>query len=270
MTRQLKLARQQERRKKRQEAAVVLPKCLRVVLLLLYVFGGYRPDFAQSYWNLQRSRKKLRALAQEESKCRIENIFLECDLEELDRLSDPNRARSTTALRRASYWFNKMKLAEWVRMCNLQQGLAPCSRLVVCKWNALRRSTPFLWKIDDHLDPSVNAGSRVLLWRWRRAVRGRWKPIRVLEYVPLEVKRNKALLANRRSRQNYVTTSPALPERSPKTNLGTVSVPKKMSIFRLFFRTPERDFSSSRPPFRILSMALVLGPHCLGFFVLSY
>ena len=179
MTRQLRLARQKERRMQRQQVGAVLPKCLRAVLLLLYVFGGYTPDIAQSDWNLQRQRKKLGALAHEDSKRRVENIFLQCEHDELESLLDRSNHASRIPLRRASYWANKMKLAGWVRACKLQQGLAPSNRLLVCKWNAIRRATPFLWKADDHLCPSIHSGSRVLLWRWRRAVRGRWKPIRI-------------------------------------------------------------------------------------------
>ena len=43
----------------------------------------------------------------------------------------------------------------------------------------------------NHPDPAIHSSPRVFLHRWRREVRGRWKSIRVLDYISLADKRGK-------------------------------------------------------------------------------
>ena len=188
----LRNARKRQLYHERLQAATSMSSFLRTVLVLLYVFGGYRVELAQSYWSHQRRRKKLAPLQANDSKRRIENEFLEIADDDLESLLTPAIIQKKTFWRRAGYWQNKMKLATWVRRCNVEQGLAPSTRMLVNEYNRLKMSTPFLIKIDGHLDPGQQSSTRVMVHRWRRAVNGKWRSIRVLEYVSLEEKRSKA------------------------------------------------------------------------------
>ena len=192
-----KALKEQYRRQRYQEwrsKATTLSRFMETVLVLLYVFAGYNDSLATTYWVNQQKKKKRPLLPTSEIRRRIEDIFLSYDDDDLSCLVDPNQTSQKYAWRRAAYFQNKMKLKRWVRTQNVQRGLAPNSRMVIREYNILRKDTPFLLLQTDHPDPATNSSSRVFLNRWRKEVRGRWKAIRVLEYVSLEDKRGKVLL----------------------------------------------------------------------------
>ena len=194
--RRLKNARSRQLYHERLQTATSVSSFLRTVLVLLYVFGGYRVELAQSYWAWQRKRKKLVPLEPSLTKRQIVDFFLEVPDEHLPSLLNPDVTDQKSAWRRACSWQNKVKLATWVRTCNVAKGLAPSSRMLINEYNRLRNDTPFLIKAEHHGDPATVSSTRVMVHRWRRAVQGKWKSIRILEYVSLEDKRNKATAAH--------------------------------------------------------------------------
>ena len=158
---------------------------------------------------------------------RIEDIFLSYADDELSCLVDANITSQRQAWRRAAYFQNKMKLRRWVRTQNVERGLAPNSRMVIREYNILRKDTPFLFLQTDHPDPGTNSSSRVFLNRWRKEARGRWKSIRVLEYVSLEEKRAKVLFQNGIKMSSFFSKN-----RSKKTkNWNHFSAPKTGPFF---------------------------------------
>ena len=193
LAKRLRNATRRQRYHARLQTVQSISSFLRTVLVLLYVFGGYRVELAQSYWSWQRKRKKLVPLSPNDSKRHIENLFLEVPDENLASLFQTSPGPSEkSAWRRACSWQNKVKLAQWVRKKNIAHGLAPNTRMLVNEYNRIIKSAPFLIRAHDYLDPGTQSSSRVMVHRWRRAVMGKWRSIRVLEYLSLEEKRNKA------------------------------------------------------------------------------
>ena len=199
LTKLLKNVRQRQKYHNELNNASKLSKFMKTVLVLLYVFGGYEVSLAQSFWVHKRKKEKRPALASSTTKRRIEDLFVSYSDDALIILVDSATTPEKRAWRQAVYWQNKMKLRQWVRLQNVQKGVAPSSRMVICQYNRLRKDTPFLLLPGDHPDPSTSSSSRVFLHRWRRAVHGKWKTIRIQEYVSLHDKRRKAGCQNSRS-----------------------------------------------------------------------
>ena len=230
LSKELKKKKQRQRYQEGRAVASALTPFMKTVLVLLYVFGGYNPSLASSYWLSHQKKRKRPPLPTSLMHRHIEDAFLSYTDDELSLLVDANFTSQRQAWRRAAYFQNKMKLRRWVRTQNVQRGLAPNSRMVIREYNMLRKDTPFLFLQRDHPDPATHSSTRVFLNRWRKEVRGKWKSIRVLEYVSLEHKRAKVCL------QTWRTLDSLFGQKQiKKRTLDPGFGPKNGAIFRSCF-----------------------------------
>ena len=136
-------------------------------------------------------RRRWPSKREEDLEREVEDMFLECDLEELlawcNISAPPDPKAMEVAMRVAEEW----RLAEWVRLLNEQRGVAPSTAMVLERFEQRRSQLP------EGVRPGprgVAVEDKVRAWalRWRRRWGGRHGSIQAREDIPLEEMRAKA------------------------------------------------------------------------------
>ena len=201
LTASLRVLKQKARRRTGKDdiAALSLSDSFKWILLLLYVFGGYSVELAQTYWIRKRAQKKLSPLLPADTKAYIEDLYLATEDTAIWECAESNTSAHKFARKQAYVWHAKAKLREYVRNSNIHRGVAPSSRIIARRYNHFLDDIPFGVRPGALDDPAEDVGARVFLCRWRRSHGSKWGRIRVEDYVPLEEKRAKARFGSGRS-----------------------------------------------------------------------
>ena len=194
---QLKAAKMRLARARQREEATSVSIFLKSVLLLLYFFNNYNANLSIQYWQAVRKRKSLSALSNERCRRVVEDLFMGISEDNLLHLADADVTSQPFALQTAKHFEAKRRLKDWVSKLNIEKGLAPSSRMVAQRYNVLREDVPFVLRAGSQVgpigDPAVDVAARVKLHRWRREQQLRYGAVRVLDYIPLQEKRDKAV-----------------------------------------------------------------------------
>ena len=207
------LCRARRREAANHSAEVATPSAfLHATLLLIFYLSGWNTDLAVIYWQKRREGEHRPPLPQEVLRTKFEDLFLQCDVNDLAELADPSGtpafllnhpgAQGVKAARllksrqycraQAESFLRKMRLRQWVSQANSARGVAPSTTLLVERYN--RDLVQFSG--SEHLlqlrSPATDRYARLWAHRWRRFVHGRWSKLRVQDYIDLEEKRDKA------------------------------------------------------------------------------
>ena len=196
LTDEIRALKQQSRRLQRNRTGEHVGKFFRNVLVALVFLANYKTDLAVGYWQDARRRKHLPVLDVSDMKERIDDLFLQCDVDHFADLAwgDGATTERHNPFWRAWRWKVKMDVRAWVDEVNMRQGLAPSSSMVARRMNTL--GTHPVFRLNVLEDPKTSGAARVRLQRWRGQAGARWKAIRVKERITLEEKRQKARGAN--------------------------------------------------------------------------
>ena len=183
------------RARKKCSGPVKLSESFKWILLLCYVLSSCTLLCAQSYWVYRRKLKKLPPLSEPEMATIIEDMFLATSLESIWAVAESTSRKHSFVRKVAFGWHAKWTLRTWLKEKNMAKGMAVPSGSLVRQYNRIVDDIPFEIRPKPVGDPTDNSYSRVLLHRWRFAMRSKWGRIHVQEFISLEEKQAKALLA---------------------------------------------------------------------------
>ena len=182
---------QQRRAEQERPGIGSVSQCLKWILLMLYVLGGYSVVCAESYWVQQRKKRKKPPYSSELMTPFIEDLFMAVDNEKIFSTLEEESQQHKFSRLQAFSWFSQHRLRDWVREKNLRKGLAVPSRYLTEHYNKLLQDIPFEIRLHPQDDPRSAGAARVFLWRWRQKFKSKWGRIRVQEHIPLAEKRSK-------------------------------------------------------------------------------
>jgi len=115
----------------------------------------------------------------------VEDVFMQCDTNELAGLADKDSSTDPTAFAAAVQYIEEWNMAAFVEDQNVRFGLAPSTESLLDRWRRRRAMYPEAFR---PLDPGFVAEAKARKWAHRfRARWGAWHGgIRVRDELPLE------------------------------------------------------------------------------------
>ena len=176
---------------KREERAWRLSTFMLHVVLIAYALCDYKAPAAMKFLTMTGRKRRWPEKPESELEELVEDVFMQCDTNELAGLADKDSSTDPTAFAVAVPYIEEWNMAAFVEDQNVRFGLAPSTESLLDRWRRRRAMYPEAFR---PLDPGFVAEAKARKWAHRfRARWGAWHgSIRVRDELPLEETRTKA------------------------------------------------------------------------------
>ena len=176
---------------KREERAWRLSTCMLHVVLIIYALCEYKAPAAIKFLMVSGRKRRWPDKPGSELQEIVENMFLQCDTDELAGLTDQDNPTDPDAFATAAKYIEEWNMVAFVEDQNVRLGLAPSTESLLDRWRRRRAMYPEAFR---PLDPGFVAEAKARKWaqRWRTRWGARHGGIRVRDELPLEETRAKA------------------------------------------------------------------------------
>ena len=153
--------------------------------------SDYKAPAAMKFLTMTGRKRRWPEKPESELEELVEDVFMQCDTNELAGLADKDSSTDPTAFAAAVPYIEEWNMAAFVEDQNVRFGLAPSTESLLDRWGRRRAMYPEAFR---PLDPGFVAEAKARKWAHRfRARWGAWHGgIRVRDDLPLEETRTKA------------------------------------------------------------------------------
>ena len=162
------------------------------VVLITYALCEYKAPAAVKFLATTGRKRRWPEKPEPELQELVENLFMECEANELAELADEDDPKHPEAFAVAVRYSEEWKMAAFVEDQNVRLGLAPTTESLLHRWECTRAKYPEVFR---PMDPGLVAEARARKWaqRWKVRWGAKHGAIRVRDELPLEETRTKAL-----------------------------------------------------------------------------
>jgi hypothetical protein len=163
------------------------------VVLIANALCDYEAPAAMKFLTMTGRKRRWPEKPESELQELVENLFMECDTNELAELADKDNPTHPEAFVVAARYSEEWHMAAFVEDQNVRLGLAPSTESLLDRWRRRRTMYPEAFR---PLDAGLVAEGKARKWAHRWRIRwGAWHGgIRVRDELPLEETKTKAYL----------------------------------------------------------------------------